>query len=130
MFQAIKKVNGSILWWNLILLFWLSLIPFGTNWIGTQNFEAVPMSVYGFILLMSAISYNILQNIIINYEGKDSVLAKAVENDNKGKISLVCYVLAIPLAFVSSWISGALYITVALLWIIPDRRIEKQIIKN
>ena len=130
MFQAVKKVSGSILWSNLFLLFWLSLIPFGTSWIGSQHFAAVPMSVYGFLLLMSAISYFTLQNKIIKLEGKDSILYKAVEKDIKGKLSLACYILAIPLAFVSPWISGLLYTTVALIWIIPDRRIEKQINKN
>lgn len=130
MFQVIKKVNGSILWSNLFLLFWLSLIPFGTSWIGSQNFAAVPMSIYGFILLMCAISYFFLQNQIIKLEGKDSILYKAVEKDKKGKISLACYISAVPLAFVSPWISGLLYTTVALIWIIPDRRIEKQINKN
>jgi uncharacterized membrane protein len=130
MFQVVKKVNGSILWGNLFLLFWLSLVPFGTSWIGSQYFSAVPMSIYGFILLMSAVSYFSLQNSIIKLEGKDSVLYQAVQKDVKGKISLVCYVLAIPLAFLSPWISGLLYTTVALIWIIPDRRIEKQINKN
>ena len=130
MFQVIKKVSGSILWSNLFLLFWLSLIPFGTSWIGSQNFAAVPMSIYGFILLMCAISYFSLQNQIIKLEGKDSILYKAVEKDKKGKISLICYILVIPLAFVSPWISGLLYTTVALIWIIPDARIEKQINKN
>lgn len=130
MFQVVKKVSGAILWKNLFLLFWLSLIPFGTSWIGSQHFAAVPMSVYGFLLLMCAISYFSLQNSIIALEGKDSILSQAVEKDVKGKISLVCYILAIPLAFVSPWISGILYIAVALLWIVPDRRIEKQINKN
>ncbi|WP_395049767.1 TMEM175 family protein [Flavobacterium sp.] len=130
MFQVVKKVNGSILWGNLFLLFWLSLIPFGTSWIGSQDFAAVPMSVYGIILLMCAISYTILQNKIIKLEGKDSILYKAVEKDKKGKISLACYISAVPLAFVSPWISGLLYTTVALIWIIPDRRIEKQINNN
>jgi uncharacterized membrane protein len=129
MLQAVKKVNGSILWSNLFLLFWLSLIPFGTSWIGSQHFAAVPMSVYGLILLMCAISYTILQNKIIKLEGEDSVLYKAVEKDKKGKISLLCYISAVPLAFVSPWISGLLYTTVALIWVIPDSRIEKQINK-
>lgn len=130
MLQVVKKVNGSILWGNLFLLFWLSLIPFATSWIGSQHFSEVPMSVYGFILLMCAISYTLLQNKIIKLEGKDSILYKAVEKDKKGKISLVCYILAVPLAFVSPWISGLLYTTVALIWVIPDARIEKQINKN
>lgn len=130
MFQVVKKVSGSILWKNLFLLFWLSLIPFGTSWIGSQHFAAVPMSVYGLLLLMSAISYFSLQNSIIKLEGKDSILSQAVEKDVKGKISLVCYIVAIPLAFVSPWISGFLYSAVALLWIVPDSRIEKQINKK
>jgi uncharacterized membrane protein len=129
MFQVVKKVSGPILWSNLFLLFWLSLIPFATSWIGSQHFSSVPMSVYGFILLMCAISYTLLQNKIIKLEGNDSILYKAVEKDKKGKISLACYISAIPLAFVSPWISGLLYTTVALIWIIPDRRIEKQINK-
>ncbi len=105
MFQVVKKVSGSILWSNLFLLYWLSLIPFGTSWIGSQNFAAVPMSIYGFILLMCAISYTFLQNQIIKLEGMDSILYKAVENDKKGKIFLICYILAIPQAFVSPWIT-------------------------
>jgi uncharacterized membrane protein len=129
MFQVVKKINGSILWSNMFLLFWLSLIPFSTSWIGEHRFAGVPMSVYGFILFMAAISYNILQSKIIKLEGPDSILQKAVEKDIKGKISLACYILAVPIAFVSPWISGFLYIAVALLWIIPDTRIEKQINK-
>lgn len=129
MLQVVKRVNGSILWGNLFLLFWLSLIPFATSWIGEHHFSAVPMSIYGFVLLMCAIAYNILQNRIICLEGKESILHQAVEKDLKGKISVGCYILAIPLAFVSPWISGLLYIAVALLWIIPDSRIEKQLNK-
>ncbi len=129
MFQVVKKVSGSILWSNLFLLFWLSLIPFATSWIGEHQFSAVPMSVYGFVLLMCAVSYIILQNKIIKLEGNDSVLHRAVNSDNKGKISMACYISAIPLAFVSPWISGLLYIAVALIWVIPDSRIEKQLNK-
>lgn len=127
MFQVVKKVSGSILWSNLFLLFWLSLIPFATSWIGEHHFSAVPMSIYGFVLLTCAVSYIILQNKIIKLEGNDSVLHRAINNDIKGKISMTCYISAIPLAFVSPWISGILYIAVALLWIVPDSRIEKQI---
>lgn len=127
MFQVVKKISGSILWSNLFLLFWLSLIPFATSWIGEHHFSALPMCIYGFILLMCAISYIILQNKIIKLEGNDSVLHRAVSNDIKGKISMACYISAIPFAFVSPWISGLLYITVALIWVIPDSRIEKQI---
>lgn len=129
MLQVVKRINGSILWSNLFLLFWLSLIPFATSWIGEHHFSAVPMSIYGFVLLMCAVAYNILQNKIIKLEGNDSILNKAVENDLKGKISTLAYVLAIPLAFVSPWISGLIYIAIALLWIIPDSRIEKQLNK-
>ena len=129
MFQAVKQINGSVLWGNLFLLFWLSLIPFATSWIGSQHFAAVPMSCYGFILFMCAVSYTILLNKIIKLEGKDSLLAKIAEKDYKGKISLFCYLLGVPIAFVSVWISGLLYFTVALIWIVPDMRIEKQILK-
>ena len=129
MFQAVKQINGKVLWGNLFLLFWLSLIPFGTSWIGSQNFSAVPMSFYGFILFMCAISYTILLKKIIKLEGKDSLLAKVNENDYKGKISLIFYLLGIPMAFVSVWVSGLLYFAVAIIWIIPDMRIEKQIMK-
>ena len=128
-FQAVKQVNGSILWGNLFLLFWLSLIPFATSWIGSQHFSAVPMSCYGFILFMCGLSYTILLKKIIKLEGKDSLLAKVTEKDYKGKISLVSYSLGILLAFVSVWISGLLYFAVALIWIVPNMRIEKEIIK-
>ncbi len=101
MLQVVKRINGSILWSNLFLLFWLSLIPFATSWIGEHHFSAVPMSIYGLVLLMCAIAYNILQNKIIKLEGKDSILQRAVEKDFKGKISNFTYLSAIPLAFVS-----------------------------
>lgn len=130
MFQVVKKIDGSVLWFNIILLFWLSLIPFATSWIGSQSFSTAPIACYGFILLMCAISYKLLQNKIIKLEGEDSVLQQAVNKDKKGKISIVCYISAIPLAFISPIISGILYISVALIWIIPDKRIENQINKN
>jgi uncharacterized membrane protein len=129
MFQVVKKIDGTILWFNMILLFWLSLIPFATSWIGKQLFTTAAMAIYGFILLMCAISYTLLQNKIIKLEGKDSLLLQAVNKDKKGKTSLICYITAIPLAFVSPIISGILYIFVALMWIIPDKRIENQINK-
>lgn len=122
-----KKVNGSILWSNLFLLFWLSLIPFGTSWIGSQRFAMIPTFVYGFILLMCAVSYFLLQNSIIKQQGDDSILAKALHKDFKGKISLACNLIALPLAFITPLISEMLFIFVALLWIIPDKRIEKHI---
>jgi uncharacterized membrane protein len=129
MFQVVKKIDGAVLWFNTILLFWLSLIPFATSWIGGQSFSSVPMACYGFILLMCALSYTLLQNKIIKLEGRESLLYKAIEKNKKGKISLVCYISAIPLAFVSPIISGILYIFVALMWIVPDKRIENQINK-
>lgn len=127
MFQATKIINGSVLWANMHLLFWLSLIPFATSWIGEEHFASLPMSIYGFILFMSGVAYTILLQILIRLQGKDSLLHKAIKDDKKGKISMICYTLAIPLAFVSPWISGLLYIAVALLWVVPDKRIENQI---
>lgn len=127
MFQVVKKINGSVLWFNTILLFWLSLIPFATSWMGEHSFSTVPVACYGFILLMCGISYVMLQNKIIKLEGEESVLHKAVNKDKKEKTSMICYVAAIPLAFVSPWISGLLYIAIAMLWIVPDSRIEKQL---
>jgi len=127
--HTVKKVNGTMMWSNLFLLFWLSLIPFGTSWIAAQRFTSIPTFTYGFILLMCAISYIVLQNSIIKQQGSESVLAKAVEKDIKGKISLACNIVALPLAFVSPWVSERIFIAVALMWIIPDRRIEKQINK-
>lgn len=125
LFQVVKKINGKIMWSNLHLLFWLSLIPFATNWIGEQHFKPIPMAFYGFTLLMNAIAYTILQKKIIKFEGSESVLKTVIKDDKKGKFSLLCYAIAIPLAFVSTLISGILFIIVALIWIVPDKRIEK-----
>ena len=124
MLQATDRINGAILWANLHLLFWLSLVPFATAWIG-KNYEApAPTALYGALLLMAAISYTILQTAIIREEGRNSRLAVAVGEDRKGMLSLVLYVSAIPLAFVRPWIADTLYATVALIWLVPDRRIE------
>ncbi len=125
MMHTVKRVNGKILWANLHLLFWLSLIPFATAWIGEHHFASFPMMLYGIILLMNAIAYFILQNAIIASHGKDSVLSKAVGKDVKGKISLVLYLIAVVLTQFYTLISGILYIIVAILWLIPDKRIEK-----
>jgi uncharacterized membrane protein len=125
MMQTVKKVSGSILWANLHLLFWLSLIPFVTGWIGKSHFNHKPMALYGFILMMSAIAYNILQYRIIKLHSNDSVLAKAIGKDLKGKLSVVFYITGIFVGWISSWFSGGLYILVALMWLIPDKRIEK-----
>ncbi len=129
MMHTVKNVTGSILWANLHLLFWLSLIPFVTGWIGENHFDPMPMALYGIVLLMAAIAYFILQNQIIKTQGERSLLARAVGNDIKGKMSPIIYSLAILSNFISQWISGCLYILVALIWLIPDKRIEI-IIKN
>ena len=128
MLQATRKVNGKILWANMHLLFWLSLVPFATGWMGENHFAPLPTAIYGAILLFCAISYTILQATIVKHEGGDNeLLAAAVGKDLKGKISMVCYILAIPLAFVHQGIAGALYVLVAAIWFKPDRRIEKKI---
>jgi uncharacterized membrane protein len=123
--QAVRHVNGRILWANLHLLFWLSLIPFVTGWMGENHFAALPVALYGIVLLFSAIAYFILSQNLVSHHGKDSTLAKALGKDFKGKISMVFYAVAIPLAFVNSWIACIIYIMVAIMWLIPDRRIEK-----
>ncbi|MFN6568594.1 TMEM175 family protein [Dendronalium sp. ChiSLP03b] len=123
--QAIRHVNGRILWANLHLLFWLSLIPFVTAWMGENHFAALPVALYGTVLLLAAFAYFILTRALISHHGKDSAIAIAVGGDFKGKVSVVLYALAIPLAFVNSWLACALYILVAIVWLIPDRRIEK-----
>ncbi len=125
MLHVIHKVTGPVLWANLHLLFWLSLIPFVTGWVGENHFAAVPTALYGFVFLMAAIAYWILQQLLIASQGPDSLLKKAVGGDWKGKLSPVLYAVAIPLAFWRSWISLSLYVVVALIWLIPDRRIEK-----
>ncbi|MES2592750.1 MAG: TMEM175 family protein [Bacteroidota bacterium] len=122
--HTVVNVTGNILWANLHLLFWLSLIPFVTGWIGENHFAAIPMSAYGFVLLMAAIAYHILQNQILKQQSKDSKLIKVFGKDIKGKISPVLYFIAILSAFINEWISGALYVIVAFMWLIPDKRIE------
>jgi uncharacterized membrane protein len=122
-----KRVDGVILWANLHLLFWLSLIPFATGWMGENYLAPVPTAVYGVSLLMPAIAYFLLQKTIARRQGAESILAKALGSDIKGKISPVLYIAAIGLAFVSPWISVALYTLVAAMWLVPDRRIENAI---
>jgi uncharacterized membrane protein len=130
LFQATEEVSGGILWANLHLLFWLSLFPFTTAWMGENHLAAIPTAIYGFVLLMAAIAYYVLQRTIIAKEGRESLLAQAVGNDWKGKLSPLLYLAAIPLAFVSSWIASALYVFAALLWLIPDPRIERELEKR
>lgn len=122
--HTVKTVNGAILWANLHQLFWLSLVPFTTGWIGENHFDPIPMAVYGFVLLMAAVAFYILQTIIVRSQGEHSILGRAIGSDMKGKMSLVLYLLAICSNFVSQWISGSIYILVALIWLIPDKRIE------
>ena len=125
LFQSTKKVTGGILWANLHLLFWLSLFPFATAWVGKNYLAPTPTAVYGGVLLMAAVAYYVLQRAIIIQQGAGSLLAAAVGNDRKGKLSPVFYLAAIPLAFVSPWISDSLYVFVAFMWLVPDRRIER-----
>ncbi|HVY91844.1 MAG TPA: TMEM175 family protein [Bryobacteraceae bacterium] len=124
--HSMRRVSGGILWANLHLLFWLSLFPFSTAWMGRNPASAAPAAAYGIVLLMAAIAYYILQQAIIAHEGRDSLLKSAVGRDLKGKLSPLFYLAAIPLAFVHPWISSALYAAVALVWLIPDRRIERE----
>ncbi|MDB6029265.1 MAG: hypothetical protein JWM68_5488 [Verrucomicrobiales bacterium] len=125
MFQATERISGSVLWANLHLLFWLSLFPFVTDWMGANHFASIPVALYGGVLLMAAIAYWILQRTIISEQGPDSLLAKAVGKDIKGKLSPILYAIAIVAAFFHEWIAGGLYVLVALMWLLPDRRIER-----
>jgi|SRR6266481_2092281 len=129
MLHATKHVSGGILWANLHLLFWLSLFPFTTGWMGENHLDSTPTAVYGVVLLMAAIAYYILQCAIIAHQGRESLLASAIGRDWKGKLSPALYLAAIPLAFVSPWIANGLYVLVALLWLVPDRRIERVLAK-
>jgi uncharacterized membrane protein len=130
MFHTTKYVSAGILWANLHLLFWLSLFPFATAWMGENHLASTPTAAYGLVLLMAAIAYYVLQHAIIVDQGRNSLLASAIGRDWKGKLSLLFYLTAIPLAFVSPWIASALYTLVALLWLIPDRRIERALEKR
>jgi uncharacterized membrane protein len=125
--QVVEHVSGGVLWANLHLLFWLSLIPFATGWMGENKFGAVPAALYGLVLLGAAIAYFILARALLSIHPPDSLLAIALGADFKGKISMLIYLLAIPLAFVRSWIACAIYVLVAVMWLVPDRRIEKTI---
>ena len=127
MLSATRRINGAVLWANLHLLFWLSLFPFFTGWMGENHFDELPVAAYGGVLFMAGVAYYILKTTIIAAEGDESALAAALGGDFKGKISPVIYAIAIPLAFVNRWLSLALYVVVALMWFIPDRRIESRI---
>jgi uncharacterized membrane protein len=123
--HGLSKVNGKILWANLHLLFWLSLIPVSTGWMGEHNFAKASLAFYGIILLLCAIAYVILQKMVLDVEGKESLLAKALEKDLKGKASAILYTVGIVFSFYSEWLSGGTYFFVAMLWLIPDKRIER-----
>jgi uncharacterized membrane protein len=125
MLHATQHVTGTILWANLHLLFWLSLFPFVTGWMGENHFAPAPTALYGVVLLLAAIAYWVLQRVIIASQGGNSLLAKAIGRDFKGKLSPLLYAIAIPAAFLEQWIAGSLYVLVALMWLVPDRRIER-----
>jgi uncharacterized membrane protein len=127
MLHTCEKVTGAILWANLHLLFWLSLIPFTTGWMGENHFATTPSALYGVVLLMAAIAYFILQQLIIASQGRDSLLKKAIGGDWKGKLSPILYALAIPASFWMHWVAQGIYVLVALIWLIPDRRIERML---
>jgi uncharacterized membrane protein len=130
MLHATHHVSGGVLWANLHLLFWLSLIPFTTAWMGENHFASLPTALYGGVLLMAAIAYWLLQHCIVSVNGAQSVLARAIGSDWKGKLSPLAYLAAIPLAFLNPWISCALYVGVALIWLVPDRRIERRLVAD
>ncbi len=125
MLHTVRRVTGPMLWANLHLLFWLSLVPFTTHWMGTNHFAPVPTALYGAVLLLAAIAYFIVQQVIIASQGPESVLKRAVRGDWKGKSSPIVYLAAIPLSFWSPYLAQSLYILVALVWLVPDRRIER-----
>jgi uncharacterized membrane protein len=125
MLHATQRVSGAVLWANLHLLFWLSLVPFATGWMGENHFAPAPTGVYGIPLLMAAVAYWLLQKTIMAAQGRESLLAVAVGSDRKGKLSIILYLIAIPSAFLHQWIAGAIYVFVALMWLVPDRRIER-----
>ncbi len=127
--QAAEHVDGTVLWANLHLLFWLSLVPFVTAWMGENSFAPEPVAFYGIVLLLAAVAYLLLVRALIALHGRDSVLATALGSDVKGKVSLLIYLVAIPLAFVASWLSFALYVLVAIIWLVPDPRIEKTLMR-
>ncbi len=130
MLHTVKHVSGTILWANLHLLFWLSLLPFVTGWMGENHFSSGPSALYGFVLLMAAIAYWLLAKTIIAAHGPDALLAQAIGKDLKGTGSIVLYAFAILIAFINHWISLGIYILVALLWLIPDKRVEKVLIEH
>ncbi|MEJ6981449.1 TMEM175 family protein [Pedobacter sp. P351] len=129
MMQASKTINGKILWANMHLLFWLSLIPFVTGWMGENHFTKWPVALYGLILFMNAVAYTILSKLLIKHHGAESMLNKAIGIDIKGKVSILLYLSAMLIALINAWVSLSIYIIVAIMWIIPDTRIEKRLVE-
>jgi uncharacterized membrane protein len=127
MIYVAERVNGAILWGNLNLLFWLSLIPFATAWMGENHFTRWPVILYGLLLIMTGFAYTILCRLLIKEAGMDSPIAKALGGDWKGKLSVIAYAIAVGLAFINPWLAFSIYVIVALMWLIPDRRIEKKV---
>ncbi len=127
LFQAVEHINGRVLWANLHLLFWLSLFPFSTAWMGENNFATWPVALYGVNLLLAGVAYFILVRSLLKVHAPDSTLATALGSDFKGRISVVIYLVAVPLAFISAWIAYGIYVLVAAMWLIPDPRIEKRL---
>jgi uncharacterized membrane protein len=127
LFQAVERVNGAVLWANLHLLFWLTLVPFTTAWMGENHFAAWPTAVYGIVLLLAGVAYYTLVRSVIALHGKASAIAQALGHQFKDKLSVLLYAVAIPLAFAFPWAADALYVTVAIMWLVPDRRIEKHV---
>jgi uncharacterized membrane protein len=128
--HATQRVNGSSLWANLHLLFWLSLVPFTTAWMGENHFESWPVAVYGMVLLLAGVAYFILTQSLIHLHGQGSTLATSIGRDRKGKISIAIYAAAIPLAFAKPWIAGVFYVVVAVMWLLPDPRIERRVLQS
>jgi len=128
--HAVERVNGSILWRNLLLLFWLSQVPFTTGWMGENHFAPWPVAAYGFVMLMAAVAYYLLVRAILAHHGKDSRVATALGRDIKGKVSVLLYVVALPMAFINRWVACGIYVLVALVWFVPDKRIERRLAKD
>jgi uncharacterized membrane protein len=126
LWQAVEKVHGSVLWANLHLLFWLSLIPFATSWVGQNNFSTYPVALYGVVLWMTAFAYFLMVRSLMSYHDENSLLTKALGDGRKERVSLILYSAAIPLAFIRSWLAMVLYVVVAIMWLVPDPRIEEK----
>jgi uncharacterized membrane protein len=130
LFHAVERVNGRILWRNLHLLFWLSQVPFATGWMGENHFAPLPTALYGIVMLMAGVAYYFLVRAILAHHGQDSRIATALGRDFKGKVSVLLYMVGVPMAFINRWVAGAIYVAVAVIWFIPDKRIESRLAKE